>query len=696
MPKTIEIPGIGPVDFPDSMTDEQIVGAIRKMPKTQGINPSMSNNMGSANVVSSALTGGLDVAGGLAGLASRSAEALGMPKGTNNAFIASPDIVAKSTKEAKEAVAQRFGEPNSALTRGVAGGALTIPFTPIRAAMTAPTLLGRAGWSGVGGGIAGAAQDVPDAENTGDYWKKKLAQGGAGTVTGFLASPVAEGAIGAATKVANFFGNKAATVARGAIGTDELVQLTRASLQKNGIDYDSLAENVKQALLGDVDKALKANPGVNAGAVARQAAFRQEGFNPLQHWITKDPEQWTTNQNLAGIEGVGGALQQRKSQFDEFLINRLNQMRGGAKTDASEVGTLAARDLNAWLKGEKAKTNVLYNTVRDIAPNDIPGDPQRFANRLFGSLEGQAMMGALPKQFHGFANQISSGELPLNARTIDELIKAANAAHGSDKAANNALRFFKNALGDELTVISEAAIPRGGDARFTANALELARGQNSKVRGAVDSVPALKAIEDGTFAPEQFFGTYIANGNVSLKELAATWGKLSTDARDAIRQKMIDQLKAVAFGGASDESGKAAAQASFNKMLTKDGMDKKLEIILGKPQAEQVKRLGLMMESASLIPSGAAPNTSNTAAAVVSHLMKMGEGYKNLGLPMSKAVSNVGARGQASMALANDPTQLGARSVIISPEWEEILKRFGGGLLGPGVGAGTGGLLSGN
>lgn len=694
MPKTIEIPGVGPVDFPDGMTDEQIVGAIRKMPKTQGINPSMHNNMGGANVVSSALTGGLDVAGGLAGVASRGAEALGMPKGTNNAFIASPEIVAKSTKEAKEDVARRFGEPNSGLTRGVAGGALTIPFTPIRAAMTAPTLLGRAGWSGVGGGIAGAAQDIPDADSAGDFWKKKGAQTGLGALTGFVASPVAEGVIKTGTGLANFFGNKAATVARGAIGTDELVQITRASLQKNGVDYDSLTESVKQALLGDVDKALKANPGINSGAVARQAAFRQEGFNPLQHWITKDPEQWTTNQNLVGIEGVGGELAKRKNQFDAFLMDRFNQMRGGAKTDATEVGQLAARDLNSWLRGEKAKTNVLYGTVRDIAPTDIPGDPQRFANRLFGSLEGQAMMGALPRQFHGWANQISSGELPLNARTIDELIKAANSAYGSDKATNNALRYFKNALGDELTAISEAAIPRGGDARFTASALDLARGQNAKVRGAVDSIPALKAIEDGTFSPEQFFSTYVANGGVSIKELAATWGKLSSDARDAIRQKMIDQLKTVAFGGASDESGKAAAQASFNKMLAKDGMDKKLEIVLGKSQAEQVKRLGLMMESASLIPSGAAPNTSNTAAAVVSHLMKFGEGYKNLGLPMSKAVNNMGARGQASMALANDPTQMGAKSVMISPEWEEILKRFGGGLLGPGAGAGAGGLLS--
>ena len=90
MPKTVTIPGVGDVDFPDTMSNEEIAFAAKRLaPKAHGVGaPMMAQQPSEKNVVSSAITGGLDVAGGLAGLVSRGAEALGMPKGTNNAFIA--------------------------------------------------------------------------------------------------------------------------------------------------------------------------------------------------------------------------------------------------------------------------------------------------------------------------------------------------------------------------------------------------------------------------------------------------------------------------------------------------------------------------------------------------------------------------------------------------------------------------------
>lgn len=675
-----------------TISDEELLAKIQQglSGKKQGV-PWAQGGPVAGNLASSIITGGLDTAGGVAGLVSRGAEALGLPPGTDMPFIASPEIVQQRTKEAKQDVASRFGEPDMGVPRALAGGALTIPFTPVRMAMTAPTMAGRAVGSGVSGAVASTLQDVPEASDASDYWKKKATQGGAGFATGLVAGPLVETGIGAASKVANFFGERGAQAVRGAVGTPELIRITKNALAKSDIDYESLGENVKQALLRDVETALKANSSVNPGAVARQAAFRQEGFTPLQHWVTKDPGQWTVNENLAGIQGVGEPLQQTKANFEKFIVDRLNQMRGGAKVDASELGDLARRDLSGFLGNQEARTGTLYRTTREIAPKDSLGNPERFADNLYASLEARVQMKDLPEGFHGVVNDILSGKTQLTAPTILELHKAANKAFGPDRAKNAALSQFKKALEAELDDISARAAAAGGEGRFTSQAFDLARKEHAKTRAAVEGTPALRAIESGAFEPEAFFNRFIVGG--SVKDVASTWAKLSDDTKEVVRQKMIDKLKEVAFGGASDASGKAAAQASFNNWLTKDGVDQKLKIILGPKGFSDVKNLGLMMESASLIPAGSKQNTSNTGAAVISPMLRMANLLKESGVPGGSAALRAFGPGQVEMALRPDAAQLGARGLIVSPEMEEFMRRYGGGLLAPSFGAGAGGLL---
>jgi hypothetical protein len=684
MPQLIEVPGQGVVEFPDGMSDEQIGAAIRRASGDARVANLQSNwkKNNPIRQIGEMQRGGIDVIGGGAQLLARGANALGLvPESTGDGFFAGPREVEQQNAQARKNVDAVFGPETKGFspTRAASSALLTLPMTPARF-VQAPTAVGRAMGAGTSGAIVAGMQEVQDPKSNSDFFGRKGIQAGVGFATGAISQPIAEKVVRYVVSGLNKAADKATAITQnltGANSVQRMETLAREALKKSGMNYDALDDSVKQSLLDDVQKALGSYSGTDPEAIARQAAFRQERFDPLRHWITRDPSEFTTLENLSH-QDVGAPLKQRKNALDRHVMDRLVGMRG-EQPIPNRVGETAIKDLEGAISQERGKTNVLYDTFRDIAP-DVKGDPQRFANRLWDGLEGKFASKSLPDGLRDIVNSISTGETPLTPSVLYQLQKMANGSRGADGSKNYALGHLSRVIDAEMDAISKA-IP-GGDASRTADVLKMARGQHARTMGEVEGSKILSGVEGKTLSPDNFTDTLLRS---PLKEVAATWVKLGEDAKTQVRAQVIDEIKTKAFSGASEASGKSANQQTLNNYLNDAGTRQKLKVILGDKGLEEVKRLALMLESAKLEPSGGAVNHSKTGGALLTSATKLSDLARAKGIWGSQAFHDSAMRGLAQSAQVTPGEALGRQSLVIDPLVEEILKRRAGqgaGLLG--------------
>lgn len=676
----VELEGVGTLEFPDDTKQEVIDMTVRRLVDQGRSRPGPKANLEPNAAVNALLRqfgnvqrGGIDVLGGGAQFLARGANAAGLvPESNPGGMFAGPKDVEAQNAQARANVDRWTGQeaPGFNPTRMAAGAALTMPLAPVKY-LQAPTTLGRAGGAGVAGGVAGAVQEVPEPKDAGDFWRKKALQVTAGAGAGALTQPIAEWVVGKVVSGLNLGADKAVAGARelsGANSMQKVVDMTRAALKQAGMSFDDLGEAAKAGLLDDVQKALASYSGTNPGAIARQAAFREEGFDPLRHWVTRDPGEFTAIENLSHT-ATGNPLKQKKADLDQFAMDRLTGMRG-APPSAEGAGQAGSRDLKGWLGQERGKTNVLYDTFKDMAPN-VTGQPQRFVGDLFGNLEGKMALGSLPPGLTNIVNGISKGEIPLTPSTLYQLQKMANSSRGADGSTNYALGHLSRAIDRELGAISQDV---SGNTQV-ADVLKMARGQHAKVAGELDNSKLLRGVDEGALAPENFGDVLMGS---SLKDLRSTWGKLADDTKAQVRAEVLEGLKRRTFGGASEQSGKPASQASLNNYISDATNEEKLRVVLGNEQFAALKRTALMLESAHMQPSGSAVNNSKTGGALLTALPKLAEGMKAKGVPGSSFVNDLAAKDMVQGAQSVPPGALGSRSLVIDPMVEEILRRRAG------------------
>lgn len=699
MPIRAEVEGIGILEFPDGTDPAVIQRTVSQVvrgnhAKNAGAGGVGARSMGmggsagdraagtAANVLADVMRGGVDVIGGGAQLLSRSAHTIGMiPESNPGGFFAGPkDVEAQNTK-ARANIEEMTGSqdrPGFSPVRAASGAVLSMPMAPTKF-LQAPTWIERATGAGASGAVAGGLQEVSIPDSNKDFWARKGMQTGLGFGAGAIAQPVAESVVKYAVGLVNKGADKGAAAIKnlsGANSTENLVNLARESLKRTGIDFDSLGEAAKVGLLEDISKALSFYSGVNPAALGRQAAFREEGFNPLRHWVSKDPSEFTALENLSH-QPAGAPLKDRKNALDKFVMDRLSGMRG-EQPIPGEVGAKGAADLKAHIAQQEGKTNVLYRTFQEIAPN-VKGEPQRFVNDLWDGLEGEMVGASLPAGIRAIVNKISGGEIPLTPSTLYQLQKMANASRGADGSVNYSLGHLSRAIDREMDAIGKSI---GGDANRTGEVLKMARGQHAKKMGELEESKMLSSVDEGKLAPEKFTDQMMGS---SVRELASTWAKLGGEAKAAVRADVLDGLKRQAYGAATDESGKTAAQAMFMKAVNDPTTQQKLRIVLGDKGTQEVNRLALMLESAHLQPAGSAVNNSKTGGALIGAFSRAAEGMKAKGIPGGAAVNDSAMKGLAQAAQVVPPDALGRRSLVIDPLVEEMLKRRVGryaGLLG--------------
>lgn len=670
-------------NVPEGTTQEELLaryeGYQRMSPSArrgESFDVRMSNAPPARNATSSLAHGAIDTAGAVAQLVSRGASALGLPEGTDLPFIASPEIVERGISRAREQTNRTLGEPQPGgldLLRGGASAALSAPY--MGSVGTAASMPGRAAQAARAGAIGGALQPVSPGKQD-EFFREKMFQAGTGAATGALAQPALEMGAAGVQKIADSVIRRGSGVLTKA--SDEVAyKIASQAAAQQGMRFDQLSKATQQSILKDVQETLKKYGGVNTAAVGRQADFMELGVDPLKPWVTRDPVEWGQYKNLEGAKDAGEPLIQARAGLDRKLMERLSSLRGKGNTgDAFESGRIIQEGFSAKHNAARQNVTALYDKFRETAPN-VAADPKRMVDTILDAVEKDAL-GDFLGPLRNLVNDFATGKRPTTPDSLYRAQQVANAVVRKGGAEGMAARKIVEGIDNELEQMGRDMSAVGPEMAKAAELLKKARGAHRSLKMAEEAIPALKAVAEGTFAPEDFLGKYLVGGDV--REVAAMWANSDAKMKQAARSQITDYLKKTASGGGAEDAA-VFRQARFGEILDSPGMKQKLEIILGQKGVEEVKRVYRAAESAIRTPAGARYNTSGTAIEMM-NLLKRSTGLPVLGPMVTDPMQKLLTQAQVSGMSKAGPSAMGAG--LLDPFYEEMLKRArqrGAGLL---------------
>ena len=469
---------------------------------------------------------------------------------------------------------------------------------------------------------AGAGSGIAREAGGGDGWQ--LAAGLAGGVAGAGAAQVARSAAGAVNRMLPF-------------GAHTVDQQIEQAIGRAGVNWQDVPEHIRQNLRAEAARAMGAGDSLDAGALSRLLDFQRVGATPTRGTLTLDPAQITREQNLArmGINSTDTGLHglaKVQNENNAALISAMNRLGAGAADDAQAVGARTIGALQRGLDTDKAAISDLYGLARDSAGRSFPLDGHAFTTTAGKLLDDALLGGALPPSVQQHLNRIAVGEVPF---TVDYAEQLKTAMGKLQRATNDgqtrmALGVVRQAL-DETPVLELGRAGPAAGARAVgggqpyAGGMELgeqareafsrARLANRDMMQRVERIPGLKAVYEGSAAPEDFVRKFVISPSAKTAEtgrLAEELRRSDPQALEAVRGSIASHLKAAAIGSASDETGKFSA-SGYNRALLALG-PRKLGQFFSPEEIAQLKAVGKVAQYTTVQPVGSAVNNSNSGA----------------------------------------------------------------------------------
>lgn len=660
-------------NVPEGMTQEELMARLNR-PKASGVGyAGMAPRADVMGGFGGLVRGARDPVDAGAQLAVRAANAIGLAPQSE---VARVEGINKAAEEDYRQNWRGGNPPPIDIPRILGAGAVLGPAAAPRE--VAATLGGRMLQAGKAGTVGGAMTPVPEPKDNSDFFLKKGGQAAIGGVTGLAAQPAMEGLFSGVSQIAASVANRTSGAVKGVMGelSEEAARrIAYDNLRAQGINFNNLNEAVQKSLVSDVREAMKKYGGVSGAALGRQADFKSLGVDdPLKAWVTRDPVDFGRMKNLEATD-AGDALKQARAGLDRKLLDNIEGVRGVNTGDAYQSGDIAGRALKSAHAGKKAQVEGLYDAFRTTAP-DVAADPKRMVNTILDSVEKDAL-GDFLGPLRNLINDFATGKRPTTPDSLYRAQQVANAVVRKGGPEGMAARRIVEGIDNELEQMGRDMSAVGPDMANAAELLKKARGAHRSLKMAEESIPALKAVADGSYAAEDFLSRYVVGADV--KEVAAMWaGIKSTEMKQAARSQMVDALKKA---GAADETAPFKAE-SFRKFVESPGMKQKLQIILGEGGKELVERVQRAATAAISVPSGARYNTSGSAMELL-NLSRRIPGVGPLAAdPLKGLADEMAVRG----AMKSGPDAFGKG--LLDPFAEDWLRRSRrlSGLLGPAVG----------
>lgn len=617
MPQVIEVPGVGEVEFPDDMTDEQIVSVIKANSKKQTPSLYQQTKRGVGLAARHALGGLADSADLLAApvrefVTNPLLSAFGMQKGEPLGAAAdrASNAIGLPTPETKGERIVGYASRTLAGAGGIGGLA---KFGAKYASGLGGNILGAltANQTGQAGSAIGAGAAGGYAKEEGGDPIEQFAASILGGVAGGLAAPA----------MANAFSG-AVNFARQVVSPRDVSGRIQIELERAGIDWNALSQEAKTALVKDAQKAIYSGQPLNRDALRRLSDYRNIGATPTVGAITQNPRAITKEKNLAKqLANISRPL----DKTDLPTIENEN-----AKRVIGALGGVADSPLDTYGTGNRIIQSVrnqddiareaegwLYSAARDSSGRAAGINRGQFVNDAFDELAKSNKGAFLPKEIRTVLNNISRGQttiggkthdVPFDVDTIDQLKTMLATASRSTKDGNvkSAIGVVRNALERVKPESSSADALKAFD-----KAREFARGR----REWQESASFIEDALDGA-TPDDFVRKHIVSSSVEeLGKLSRFVGK-DRSVRDAIRKQLIEHIS---NRGRVDADTTKFSSAGMNDALKQIG-DRKLAMFFNKSEIQQIKSAVNVARYMQSQPIGSAVNNSNTGAMVFGRL----------------------------------------------------------------------------
>lgn len=630
----VNIEGVGRVNFPDSMTPEQIKDAIENdiLPRAR------RNAAASADAVpvegpsymARVGRGAMDILQGAKQRILQGTSAL--PQATPSIqelrAYASPDEQKLSDDElrarfqAQNPAAGYTARVNDELAiynkgRAAQGGGFDTGRLLGNVAATAPlafagpagtSVLARAGQGAASGAGAGALTFNPSGKI-----RDAAINTAAGGVTGAVLGPVV-----------GYVGDKAVQGGRRLIGAWRGTSATEAEILNAVPEIANTTGADRTALIAEARDQVMKTGTLNAEQLARKANLIAQGVTPTRSMVTRSPADWTVEKNLQKLGmnadeqlgGLGTEMTNVLTANDAALANRLRTFAPSAGTQEAHGMTVmgALDDLST---ASQKDVSALYKAVRDTQGDQLASDARQLVNTLDDLKDNaysEKLVTSVTSRLKRYGMIDSGGNPTANTLTItqaEELRKFVN------KLPNDfgKLDIIKAIDAD---VLSGAGSDAFGAARAAASQRFEMLGNPATQR----ALNALGELSQGKTA-QNFIKTNVIDAPAQdVRSLVATLDKIpdaatKDQARNALRSGVINYLEGKAV---NVNSGKFSG-ADLNRAMRDIG-EEKLIRVLGSAQYQNLRNLARAGIDATFEPSYAAVNTSNTAPTAAAWLSR--------------------------------------------------------------------------
>jgi hypothetical protein len=485
--------------------------------------------------------------------------------------------------------------PTGAIVRALGGGS--------RALM---------GSGAVEGGLAGAL--MYDTEN--DPANSAL-YGGLGVAGGlaapYVAGKVARGAVAAGQGLRNVGRTIKGTVQ--SRNTEQIVE----KLYKSGIDVKKMSDEMRQMFIEDAKKNLRSSGQLMPDQLKRSVNIQDvSGVAPTKAQATRDPNQWTQEQNLQRIESnvLDDPLQ-------EGLTQRYTQQASGAEK--------TLMDFTKELSPKIPETNfrVSDKIAKFIREDDeqarrVVGDLyKQFRNSdLDFNLQGQRVAQAAGEVQEEFITKGAVGDAlnelkaygflggektkVFNVREAEKLSKRINNLRSATgrEPSDVALGQLKKAIDESIFDLPEeqlAAAPKLREARAAAR---------KRFQEIESSKGVIKSLKDED--PNLLFERFVENGSPYELQQLKTYLLSKKGGKE-----VFDQARAKAYqniiGKATQQGEKAISPAALRRELTKLGQDR-AEMLFSPEELTKLDSYNRAVQDMFNPPPFERTNYSNTAA----------------------------------------------------------------------------------
>ncbi len=528
----------------------------------------------------------------------------------------------QATDEAREKAGFE-GLDATRLTTNIVNPINALPFLSVvskaRQGATGLAGLAQLGYAGAKSGALAATVQPADDESEVPYATQKLGQVLMGATLGGLSAPtvsVLGGSIARQVKRAQTILNK-----------PDSGKVLADALEEAGVRAGDIGEKELSTLRSRIDDALRTGKSVDPAAMVREQDFAALGMTGTKGQALRDPAQFASEKNLAGVDGIGSPLLARLSEQNQVLNSRLLQHADGASDPY-----IASQQVLGRLEGLDREmgqnVSALYKAAARHGGADLPTTGlAQDAARIIGDFREKIPGGVVARlRSYGFLDGKQTKQFDFDE--AESLLKLIN-SHGSnvDKAEKAAL--------DQMREAVKRAIVAGADDGGPYSAARKAASDRFRLH---DAVPALKKVSQGDAEPDAFIEKYVMRASVS--EVKGMAGLLDEATKQEVKSQIGDHLRRAAFG--HDFANDAPFRVNgYNNALRKLGPER-LRAYFSPDEVEELMRIGRVAHYKDIPPANAAVNHSSTASALHNLLRATGGGLSDA--PLLNVATSIGRR----------------------------------------------------